>query len=170
VAVEALNHPAITTNQMIYLPRNTTATILLDVTDEDADALVAPILKGPKNGRLFGRGTLFYYTPKTDFVGSDEFTYKVWDEHVYSRIAKVSITVTAPVETKPEFESVKLSTDGKMHLVLKTQMGKSYEISVSTNLVDWLPLLNTTAQSATLSVTDTNAPGFDARFYRALQR
>ncbi|MCI0538487.1 MAG: tandem-95 repeat protein, partial [Verrucomicrobiales bacterium] len=33
VAVEALNHPAITTNQMIYLPRNTTATILLDVTD-----------------------------------------------------------------------------------------------------------------------------------------
>ncbi len=171
IAVDTLNHPAITTNQTVSVPRNTTARIILNVTDEDGDVLVAPILKGPKNGRLAGRGTVFNYTPKTDFVGSDEFTYKVWDEHAYSKIAKVSITVTpAPPETKPTFESVKRSPDGQMHIVLRTQPGKGYEISVSTNLVDWVPLVTATADGASISVTDTNAPDSEVRFYRAVQQ
>ena len=90
--------------------------------------------------------------------------------YAYSKIAKVSITVTpAPPETEPSFESVKRSPDGQMHIVLKTQPGKAYQISVSTNLVDWLPFFSATADGAAISVTDTNAPDSNARFYRAVQ-
>ena len=103
-------------------------------------------------------------------VNSDEFTFKVWDEHSYSKPAKVSITVTpAPPETRLAFALIAPQTDGQMRIVLNTQRGGNYEISVSTNLVNWTSLLNAQATESTISLIDTNTPGFNARFYRAKQ-
>src|SRR5206468_8835880 len=142
IAVNSFNHPPVSTNQTITLPHDTTAMIFLEVSDEDNDPLVAAILKGPRNGRLIARGTVFTYTPNKNFVGSDEFTYKVWDDHAYSKSAKVSVTVTpAPPETVPTFDSVTRQPDGQTHIVLKSQPGKKYQISVSANLINWALLL-----------------------------
>src|SRR2546423_5246706 len=100
-------------------------------------------------------------------VGIDEFTYKAWDDHAYSKPAKVSITVTpAPPETAPAFESVTPRENGQTHIVLRSRPGKDYRIAVSTNLVDWSLLLETRADGQRISITDTNSSGSTARFYR----
>jgi subtilisin family serine protease len=170
LSIEPLNHPPVATNQTIHVERNTSTRLSLAVTDEDGDPLASPILKGPKHGRLFGRGTAFTYVPNPDYVGDDEFTYKVWDQHTYSKPARVSITVApAPPDSRPSFGSVQHDGSGQLRLTLNSQPGKNYEISVSTNLVDWVPLLKTTANGASISITDTNGPGSAARFYRAVR-
>jgi len=54
-----------------------------------------------------------------------------------------------------------------VQLVLTTEPGATYVIDASVNLLNWIPLTTNTAAGSTLTYTDTNAPGFNVRFYRA---
>ncbi len=64
-------------------------------TDKDGDQLQAIKVSDPKNGNVVFDGTngTFTYTPNTDFVGVDSFTYKANDGKDDSNIATVYITV-----------------------------------------------------------------------------
>lgn len=171
IAVDYFNHPAVTTNQTVTIERNTSSVILLSVTDEDSDPLASPILKGPKHGRLFGRGTTFTYMPALDFVGQDEFTYKVWDQHAYSQMAKVSITVTGGLSDEaPKIESVTTQSDGTLRLLMRGVPGRTYELFVSSDLIQWAPVSSLVAPEVRVSFTDPNATAFSSRFYRVIQR
>ena len=57
---------------------------------------------------------------------------------------------------------------GQMQFTLNTRYGRSYTVQATTNLVDWEPLETRTAFDTKLTFTDTNAPGFSRRFYRAV--
>ena len=164
------NQAPVAKDQSITVPRNQSTTISLSVSDAENDPLNSPILKGPQHGRLTGTGTTFKYTPKQDFVGIDSFTYKTWDGFGYSNKGRVSIIVTPfREEYSPQFESIERLPDGGWRILLKTQAGKRFHIEASTNLIDWFPLESITADSATVSVVDTNTAGFKQRFYRAAQ-
>ncbi|HLE34914.1 MAG TPA: Ig-like domain-containing protein, partial [Nitrososphaerales archaeon] len=52
----------------------------------------------PINGALSGAAPNLTYTPTTDFVGNDSFTFKVNDGSSDSNIATVSIVVNNPIQ------------------------------------------------------------------------
>jgi hypothetical protein len=95
--------------------------IKLTGKDEDGDALSFSVVKGPSNGSLSGTAPKLIYAPKTNFNGSDSFTFKVNDGKEDSTAATVSITVTAVNDppmaysdsvTTQEDESVSITLSG----------------------------------------------------------
>ena len=68
-------------------------------SDPDGDAIVAELVSTVTHGMLaLAADGSFIYTPTTNYVGVDSFTYKVKDtKGVYSNVATVTITITAVV-------------------------------------------------------------------------
>jgi CSLREA domain-containing protein len=59
-------------------------------------------------------------------------------------------------------------TDDQVQFQLEGIAGKQHQIEASSNLLDWVKILNTNAPSNLIDIVDTNAPSFRHRFYRAL--
>lgn len=57
----------------------------------------------------------------------------------------------------------------QVELMLNASSGATFAIDASVNLLNWTPLATNTAFGGTLTFTDTNAPTFNTRFYRARQ-
>ncbi len=75
--------------------------LLGNTSDADQDALTAEIVQYPSHGYLdydSGSETWSYYSD-ADYVGSDSFTYQVFDGDAYSNVATVSFTVTNTAPT-----------------------------------------------------------------------
>jgi hypothetical protein len=171
IAVDPANHRPAATNQHVTVLKDSPMPIQLSVTDADGDLLLCPILKGPKNGRLAGTGTTYLYTPKPGFTGADVFTYKAWDGQIYSIESSVFVNVTASIpSTEIRFNSVSILPSGQVQLVLATPPNRPVEVFVSTNLVDWIPLLDYPLGGAHVTVIDPDASPDTPRFYRAWQR
>ncbi|MEJ2700909.1 MAG: Ig-like domain-containing protein [Sedimentisphaerales bacterium] len=68
---------------------------LVGIDRNKDDQLTFAILTGPSHGRLTGIGADLTYTPNTDYVGPDSFTYKVNDGKVDSDTATVTLSVLA---------------------------------------------------------------------------
>ncbi|HUL00881.1 MAG TPA: cadherin-like domain-containing protein, partial [Nitrospirota bacterium] len=70
--------------------------VLSNDTDPQGKALTAQLVSGPDNGTLtLNTDGSFTYTPVTNYVGNDSFTYQANDGTANSNIATVSITVTS---------------------------------------------------------------------------
>jgi VCBS repeat-containing protein len=81
--------------------------LLTNDTDADGDALSAVLVSNPSHGQLTlnANGT-FVYTPNTQFIGFDSFTYKANDSLATSGVATVLIQIgdnTAPVATDDSY-------------------------------------------------------------------
>jgi hypothetical protein len=87
------NSPPIANNQAITLNKNTQQSITLTATDPNNDALTYAVVTQPTHGTLTGTAPNLSYSPDTDYVGTDSFTFKVNDGTVDSNTATVSITV-----------------------------------------------------------------------------
>ena len=62
-------------------------------------------------------------------------------------------------------------TNGQFGLQVMGQSGLTYVIEVSTNLVNWTPVLtNPPTTNGIIQFIDTNVPGSGRKFYRALER
>ncbi|MCB1131750.1 MAG: DUF642 domain-containing protein, partial [Verrucomicrobiae bacterium] len=90
------------------VPLNVSAPGVLDNdTDVDLDTLTATVVANPSNGSLtLNSDGSFTYTPTTDYVGPDSFTYMANDGTDDSNTATVTITVSEPtfelaVESSP---------------------------------------------------------------------
>ena len=75
--------------------------LLGNASDADGDSLQAAVVAQPQHGSLtqfLSNGT-FTYVPAAGFVGTDTFTYRVYDGVYYSNTANVTIAVTdhAPI-------------------------------------------------------------------------
>ncbi|MGB3533715.1 MAG: tandem-95 repeat protein [Microcoleaceae cyanobacterium] len=84
--------------------------VLSNDTDADGDIVSATIASQPSNGSVeFNEDGSFTYTPETDFVGNDSFTYTATDSTGLSDNATVSITVgeddlpVVSIETSTDF-------------------------------------------------------------------
>jgi hypothetical protein len=70
--------------------------VLLNDTDPQSGSLSGTLVTGPTHGTLtFNADGSFNYTPNTNYVGTDSFTYQASDGLFLSNIATVSITVNA---------------------------------------------------------------------------
>ncbi len=107
IAVNEVNSAPIAGNDSYAVDENTTLNIaapgvLSNDTDADGDGLTAVLVTGPSSGSLTLNGDgSFIYTPNTNFVGDDSFTYHATDGTTNSNDATVTIAVnevnSAPV-------------------------------------------------------------------------
>jgi uncharacterized repeat protein (TIGR01451 family) len=86
------------------------------------------------------------------------------DLNLANNSIQTSTSVVAPAPAKLTGSIV----GGQFELVVNAQPGFVYAIQGSTNLTSWVSLsTNTASPGGTIKFTDTNAPNFKRRFYRA---
>jgi len=72
--------------------------VLTNDTDIDEDDLIAELETDVANGELeLSLDGSFNYTPDADFYGEDSFTYKAFDDELYSEVVAVTIMVNQVV-------------------------------------------------------------------------
>ena len=98
------NEAPVAVNDSLTMVKNSSADIGVVDNDTDADGTIDPasvtIVSGPYHGSAVpnGDGTISY-TPDTDYVGADNFSYTITDDlGEVSNIATVNITVTATAD------------------------------------------------------------------------
>jgi Bacterial Ig domain/F5/8 type C domain/Calcineurin-like phosphoesterase len=93
-SITKANSPPVANNQAVTTNKNTAKPITLTATDPDNDPLTYSIVTQPAHGTITGgTGASRTYTPNTNYVGPDSFTFKANDGKVDSNTATVSITV-----------------------------------------------------------------------------
>ena len=70
-------------------------TITLAGSDAEGDALTYALATNPSNGTWTLSGNVVTYTPNTNYNGSDNFTFTVFDGELTSSAATVNISITA---------------------------------------------------------------------------
>ena len=93
ITVNAVNDAPLANSQSASTSKNTARSITLTGSDVDGDALTFTLIAGPTNGTLSGTVPNLTYTPNTDFLGNDSFTFKANDGSTDSALATVSIAV-----------------------------------------------------------------------------
>ena len=84
--------------QAVDVVENVATNIVLTATDVDTDPLTYSVITDPTNGVLSGTVPNLTYTPNTDFVGSDSFTFKANDGTEDSTDATISISVLGDLD------------------------------------------------------------------------
>ncbi|MBU0730135.1 MAG: cadherin-like domain-containing protein, partial [Proteobacteria bacterium] len=93
------NNPPVSSVDINSMDENTTLTVyapgvLGNDTDIESSALTALLVTGPANGTLtLNTDGSFIYTPASNFVGTDSFTYKANDGGLDSNISLVTVVV-----------------------------------------------------------------------------
>lgn len=96
VIVPPVNTAPVANNQNVATNMNTSVGITLTATDAEGNTLTYSIVANPAHGTISGFNSAtgaLAYTPHTNHVGADSFTFKVNDGTVNSNVATVSITV-----------------------------------------------------------------------------
>lgn len=106
VFIDVQNAPVVATQDTYVLdPGNTLSIaapgILANDSDVDGDSLTITLLEDVNNGTLnLNQDGSFLFTPNAGFVGTDEFTYRVFDGIDYAD-STVDLTVTGVNATPP---------------------------------------------------------------------
>ncbi len=80
--------------------------------------------------------------------------------------APVTISVVTP---GPSTLTSSGLVGGSFQVTFTATTGLSYILQASTNLVDWVSQATNRAEAATITFTDTTAPGSSTRFYRSVR-
>jgi hypothetical protein len=91
------NHPT-AADQNVTLSLNDSLIVTLEGTDPDGISIDFEVVTNPSNGVVELLGGQATYTPNTDFVGVDLFTFKAFNGTKYSPVATVNIEVVNPGE------------------------------------------------------------------------
>lgn len=126
------------------------------------------IVTEPNSGQLLGTFTNLQYWPVQGFHGTDQFTYRALDDFSESESATVTITVVSTNNAPPVLGASHLAPEGELHFTLIGITGRSYEIQVSSNLLDWEPLRTLLNTNGVVTVAEpVLAAETVQRFYRA---
>ncbi len=105
--MQFLNSAPVANDDAVAVGRNASA-VLIDVLANDSDAdendeLLIVAVSPAQNGTAINNGTAITYTPATDFIGTDTFTYTI-DDGQAQATATVTVTVSnaAPVAVNDE--------------------------------------------------------------------
>jgi hypothetical protein len=94
--LERPNNPPVAEDLSVSTAPNQPVNFPLVATDADGDPLYVFIVSQPQNGYLNGSALQMTYTPISDFLGTDSFTFQANDGAVDSNVATVTITVVSP--------------------------------------------------------------------------
>ena len=79
------------------LDKNTSVDLELTGVDVDGDTFEYVVVDNPLHGALSGTAPLLTYTPESDFVGVDSFTYKITNATEESALGTVTLNVNEVV-------------------------------------------------------------------------
>ena len=140
IEVQYPNHVPSSEDQSLLLKRDQPKAFALRVQDEDEnpEAFRRVILEGPQHGTLSGWGRDLVYTPNSGFLGSDRFTWRIWDGYKYSPIAETSVRVG---RYDPDFtlrlEMVPLTDQDPILIQAQGDPGRHYLLQSSEDLIHW---------------------------------
>lgn len=93
--VTIASDPPVAIAQTLSAAKNTALAITLTGTDPNQDALTYTVVTQPAHGVLSGTVPNLTFTPTTDYLGDDQFTFTVSDGTTTSAAATISLTVYA---------------------------------------------------------------------------
>jgi len=93
IMVTPINDTPIANSRNIIISKNTLEVITLVGSDVDNSDLTYSILINPSHGSLRGTAPNLVYTPDVNYIGSDNFTFRVDDGRVNSTATEVTIAV-----------------------------------------------------------------------------
>lgn len=96
ITVSKTNVPPVTFASTDTIYQNVPLNMTLVATDADADPLIYYIISSPTFGTLTGANGVMTYTPKANFIGTDAFTFMVFDGTDNSNISTAIISVVTP--------------------------------------------------------------------------
>jgi hypothetical protein len=120
-----------TINTTIGTPENTNYIGTLTGSDADGDTLSFSIVSQPTKGSI----TLSYdgnytYTPNTNYIGQDSFTYKAFDGTTYSNVSTVTIHINnSPIFTSDSNITILDNTSDITTVVATDETAITYELS-----------------------------------------
>ena len=120
------NSPPIAKSIKTTTFQNTIATIDLTATDIDNDLLGFSIVDEPENGTLrnlkvfpFSNSAVVEYVPKTNFHGTDSFTFIASDSKAKSNIAKVDINIGIFESPTAQLQEMTINEDTPTEIELR---------------------------------------------------
>jgi len=158
--------PPIAQGQSVPTQQNKPLTINLKSTDPDSDKLTYYIVSNPSHGALmeFNKDLgIVTYTPFTDFVGSDSFTFRTNDGATDSNTATVSIGITPLPNTKP-IANAGLDQEVKEGDIVTLDGSKSSDVdgTIASYLWQIKETNNENPSSIVLENANTATPAFTA--------
>ncbi len=133
MTVNPVNDAPTADDQSVSTPENTALAITLTGGDVDGDVLSYAIEAGPAHGVLTGTPPDVLYSPDTNYIGPDGFTFTAHDGLLNSTPATVSITVTAnglPVLTIGD-ANVSESDTGTTNVTVLVSLSEPSPISIT---------------------------------------
>jgi len=97
IIIPSANHAPVANSQSLTNLKNSPVNIVLTGSDSDNDPLTFVVNNPPTNGVLTGTPPNLTYTPATNFVGVDTFTFHATDGETNSLPATISLTIVPPV-------------------------------------------------------------------------
>jgi Cadherin-like domain/Immunoglobulin domain len=137
--------------------------------DNDAFGLTSVSATSTNGGTVTTNATLLTYSPATDFVGADEFTYTLTDSFGNSSVATVNVTVASTNSVTANPIGVVL-VGGDPQVTFAGISGQTYNIQRTLSLVpsDWVTIGSAMANSqGQVIMVDPNPPPGGA-YYRTV--
>ncbi len=97
LTVGLINHVPVALPQNQVVLGNSALPLTLTGSDPDGGRLSFTVVRRPSSGMLFGTPPNLYYFPRSDFIGTDSFTFTVSDGKLTSTPATVAISVVPPI-------------------------------------------------------------------------
>ena len=120
---------------------------------------LAGVLTGPDGGFAIRNSQYAGFVPNGSSTnGNPSYGYAITEIRLEE--------FTAPLTNPPVLLDPRRLTNGSFQLTLSGVAGQKYAIDRSLNLSSWTNLLTFTNQLGQTLITDTNATGVNARFYR----
>jgi len=122
VSIEVIDNSApIANDAIVKFEKNVTKTLDLSASDADNHSLTYSIVSSPASGSVSLSGSTVTYTPNTDYVGNDSFTFKANDGFEDSNTATVSLFVDPEIILTQQYASSKNNNIG--YSIKKTSDG-----------------------------------------------
>jgi len=166
------NAPPVFTSTASNRTINPGQTLVITNTASDpnqpAQTLTYSMPIAPTNATLNSSNGIFTWRPLIVQANSTNLVrYVVTDNGTPSLGATQTFSVTVSPVTVPALSSPGFS-NGLFRMSVGGTAGPDYTVQVSTNLITWTILLTTNPAALPFAWTDTNAGGFNRRFYRTL--
>ena len=161
ITVNAVNDAPVANSQSVTNHANVAFSITMSGFDVEGNALTFFIVTNPVHGAISGTLPDITYTPQTNYVGADSFSFVSNDGSTNSAPATVSITVLQSLR------AVVAKVGSNIHLQFTGIPGKTYQVQSTTNLsAGWTTLGTPTEVSpGTYEYQDVN-PATATRYYR----
>lgn len=135
--------PPVAVNDSLSLIENTNASVNVLANDTGTNTTVSSTTS-PSNGTIVESNGTITYTPNTNYIGSDQFTYTIIDDSSNTSVGTVNVTVTDDASNNNTNTAPVANNDSET-----TNMNSATTINVTSN--------DTDADSDALTVTNVTS-------------